>query len=120
VSSITKLVLDRPRITRVVKLTHDTRRVRVYLLLRNYSRSRVPLICAPCFHDELAFNETKCLCVGSSGDALYRELWHACAGPLVTVPRQGERVYYFPQGHMEQVYLAVYGCLLLLMPHITK
>jgi hypothetical protein len=36
-------------------------------------------------------------------DALYRELWHACAGPLVTVPRQGERVYYFPQGHMEQV-----------------
>ncbi|ONM17202.1 Auxin response factor 6 [Zea mays] len=36
-------------------------------------------------------------------DALYQELWHACAGPLVTVPRQGERVYYFPQGHMEQL-----------------
>ncbi|KAJ8752611.1 hypothetical protein K2173_005500 [Erythroxylum novogranatense] len=35
--------------------------------------------------------------------ALYRELWHACAGPLVTVPRQGERVFYFPQGHIEQV-----------------
>nr|AAP06759.1 auxin response factor-like protein [Mangifera indica] len=35
--------------------------------------------------------------------ALYKELWHACAGPLVTVPRQGERVYYFPQGHIEQV-----------------
>ncbi|KAL5207985.1 hypothetical protein ABZP36_032420 [Zizania latifolia] len=40
---------------------------------------------------------------GSSCDALYRELWHACAGPLVTVPRQGELVYYFPQGHMEQL-----------------
>ncbi|XP_062225719.1 auxin response factor 9-like [Phragmites australis] len=40
---------------------------------------------------------------GMSSDALYRELWHACAGPLVTVPRQGERVYYFPQGHMEQL-----------------
>ncbi|KAL6650747.1 hypothetical protein ACP70R_009672 [Stipagrostis hirtigluma subsp. patula] len=40
---------------------------------------------------------------GGSNDALYRELWHACAGPLVTVPRQGERVYYFPQGHMEQL-----------------
>ncbi|KAF8412017.1 hypothetical protein HHK36_004576 [Tetracentron sinense] len=39
----------------------------------------------------------------SSGDALYKELWHACAGPLVTVPREGERVYYFPQGHMEQL-----------------
>ncbi|XP_039026108.1 auxin response factor 1-like isoform X1 [Hibiscus syriacus] len=36
-------------------------------------------------------------------DPLYRELWHACAGPLVTLPRVGERVYYFPQGHMEQL-----------------
>ncbi|XP_008811924.2 auxin response factor 2A-like [Phoenix dactylifera] len=38
-----------------------------------------------------------------SEDALYTELWHACAGPLVTVPRVGEKVFYFPQGHMEQV-----------------
>nr|XP_043639220.1 auxin response factor 9-like isoform X2 [Erigeron canadensis] len=36
-------------------------------------------------------------------DALYNELWNACAGPLVDVPRNGERVYYFPQGHMEQL-----------------
>ncbi|XP_027357469.1 auxin response factor 2A-like [Abrus precatorius] len=35
--------------------------------------------------------------------ALFRELWHACAGPLVTVPREDERVFYFPQGHIEQV-----------------
>uniref|UniRef100_A0A2P2MR05 Auxin response factor n=1 Tax=Rhizophora mucronata TaxID=61149 RepID=A0A2P2MR05_RHIMU len=35
--------------------------------------------------------------------ALYRELWHACAGPLVTVPREKELVFYFPQGHIEQV-----------------
>lgn len=34
---------------------------------------------------------------------LYTELWKACAGPLVDVPRNGERVYYFPQGHMEQL-----------------
>ncbi|XP_059648310.1 auxin response factor 1 [Cornus florida] len=40
---------------------------------------------------------------GVSSDALYKELWHACAGPLVTVPREGERVYYFPEGHMEQL-----------------
>lgn len=39
---------------------------------------------------------------GNDAD-LYEELWHACAGPLVTVPRVGERVFYFPQGHMEQV-----------------
>ncbi|KAK6924606.1 AUX/IAA domain [Dillenia turbinata] len=38
-----------------------------------------------------------------SEKALYTELWHSCAGPLVTVPRQGERVFYFPQGHIEQV-----------------
>uniref|UniRef100_A0A7N0T039 Auxin response factor n=1 Tax=Kalanchoe fedtschenkoi TaxID=63787 RepID=A0A7N0T039_KALFE len=36
-------------------------------------------------------------------DALYTELWHACAGPLVTVPQVGEHVFYFPQGHIEQV-----------------
>ncbi|GER57591.1 auxin response factor [Striga asiatica] len=36
-------------------------------------------------------------------DALYEELWKACAGPLVDVPKVGERVYYFPQGHMEQL-----------------
>ncbi|GAA0139411.1 hypothetical protein LIER_00962 [Lithospermum erythrorhizon] len=40
---------------------------------------------------------------GIANDTLYKELWHACAGPLVTVPREGERVYYFPQGHMEQL-----------------
>ncbi|XP_077212132.1 auxin response factor 2B-like [Tasmannia lanceolata] len=38
-----------------------------------------------------------------SDEALYTELWHACAGPLVTVPRELERVFYFPQGHIEQV-----------------
>ncbi|XP_062074604.1 auxin response factor 9-like [Humulus lupulus] len=37
------------------------------------------------------------------GDELYPELWKACAGPLVDVPQNGERVYYFPQGHMEQL-----------------
>ncbi|PKA59084.1 Auxin response factor 11 [Apostasia shenzhenica] len=36
-------------------------------------------------------------------DDLYEELWRACAGPLVEIPQVGERVYYFPQGHMEQL-----------------
>ncbi|KAK4262923.1 hypothetical protein QN277_028413 [Acacia crassicarpa] len=40
---------------------------------------------------------------GGGGDDLYEELWKACAGPLVDVPRANERVYYFPQGHMEQL-----------------
>ncbi|KAF6146055.1 hypothetical protein GIB67_033414 [Kingdonia uniflora] len=34
---------------------------------------------------------------------LYTELWRACAGPLVDVPKQNERVFYFPQGHLEQL-----------------
>ena len=33
--------------------------------------------------------------------ALYEALWHACAGLLVTLPRAGELVFYFPQGHLE-------------------
>ncbi|KAJ8621816.1 hypothetical protein MRB53_030345 [Persea americana] len=36
-------------------------------------------------------------------EKLYEELWKGCAGPLVDVPRRGERVFYFPQGHMEQL-----------------
>ncbi|ESQ54941.1 hypothetical protein EUTSA_v10024554mg [Eutrema salsugineum] len=37
------------------------------------------------------------------GEHLYDELWKLCAGPLVNVPQAEERVYYFPQGHMEQL-----------------
>ncbi|KAK2379162.1 auxin response factor [Trifolium repens] len=38
-----------------------------------------------------------------AGGCSNEELWKACAGPLVDVPRAGQRVYYFPQGHMEQL-----------------
>ncbi|KAK7259457.1 hypothetical protein RIF29_25065 [Crotalaria pallida] len=31
------------------------------------------------------------------------ELWNLCAGTSVYVPRAGEKVFYFPQGHLEQV-----------------
>lgn len=45
------------------------------------------------------------ICYGLVGgtDDLYTELWRACAGSSVYVPRVGERVFYFPQGHLEQV-----------------
>ncbi|XP_047338413.1 auxin response factor 9-like isoform X2 [Impatiens glandulifera] len=39
----------------------------------------------------------------SHEDKLYTELWKACAGPLVEIPQEGERAFYFPQGHMEQL-----------------
>jgi hypothetical protein len=41
--------------------------------------------------------------VGGEQRSLNSELWHACAGPLVSVPPIGSRVVYFPQGHSEQV-----------------
>ncbi|KAE8660516.1 Auxin response factor 9 [Hibiscus syriacus] len=40
---------------------------------------------------------------GSGGDDLYQELWKLCAGPLVEIPWDHKRVFYFPQGHMEQL-----------------
>ncbi|CAJ1940451.1 unnamed protein product [Sphenostylis stenocarpa] len=49
---------------------------------------------------------------GAINDGLYKELWQACAGPLVSLPREGERVYYFPQGHMEQDKLRGHGILI--------
>ncbi|CAN8292472.1 unnamed protein product [Cochlearia groenlandica] len=35
--------------------------------------------------------------------AINSQLWHACAGPLVSLPPMGSLVVYFPQGHSEQV-----------------
>ncbi|KAE9598042.1 putative transcription factor ARF family [Lupinus albus] len=40
---------------------------------------------------------------GFGDDDLNTQLWKLCAGPLVNVPHAEERVYYFPQGHMEQL-----------------
>lgn len=46
--------------------------------------------------------------LGDAEAALYMELWRACAGPLVTVPREQDLVFYFPQGHIEQVCVHVF------------
>lgn len=35
--------------------------------------------------------------------SIYMELWNACAGPLTNLPKKGNLVVYFPQGHLEQV-----------------
>lgn len=31
------------------------------------------------------------------------ELWHACAGPLISLPKKGSAVVYLPQGHLEHI-----------------
>ncbi|XP_076902854.1 auxin response factor 6-like [Bidens hawaiensis] len=46
------------------------------------------------FGQQLPEGEKRCL---------NSELWHACAGPLVSLPTVGSRVVYFAQGHSEQV-----------------
>ncbi|XP_073279437.1 auxin response factor 3-like isoform X1 [Primulina huaijiensis] len=33
--------------------------------------------------------------------AVCMDLWHACAGPLSSLPKKGSAVVYFPQGHLE-------------------
>lgn len=45
--------------------------------------------------------------VSSSPVVCCLELWHACAGPLISLPKKGNAVVYFPQGHLEQQ--RVYG-----------
>ncbi|KAK1357387.1 Auxin response factor [Heracleum sosnowskyi] len=37
----------------------------------------------------------------------YKELWHACAGPLITLPKKGNVVVYFPQGHLETCHFSL-------------
>ncbi|KAF8409175.1 hypothetical protein HHK36_005249 [Tetracentron sinense] len=39
----------------------------------------------------------------SSSSSVCLELWHACAGPLISLPKKGSVVVYLPQGHLEQV-----------------
>lgn len=48
---------------------------------------------------------SSCSSNGSSAtepSSIFKELWHACAGPLTTLPTKGNVVVYFPQGHLEQ------------------
>ncbi|CAL0320243.1 unnamed protein product [Lupinus luteus] len=46
-----------------------------------------------------------CLSNSAEGERkrINSELWHACAGPLASLPPVGSLVVYFPQGHSEQV-----------------
>ena len=52
-----------------------------------------------------ALSSPTCSSSGSSSTRVsssYIELWHACAGPLTSLPKKGNVVVYFPQGHLEQ------------------
>ena len=42
------------------------------------------------------------LAIGETNNYLNGQLLKLCAGPLFDTPKVGEKVYYFPQGHIEQ------------------
>lgn len=46
---------------------------------------------------------TVCGSLLSAASSVCLELWHACAGPLISLPKKGSLVVYFPQGHLEQL-----------------
>ncbi|CAN1180051.1 Auxin response factor 5 [Linum perenne] len=49
------------------------------------------------------FKESQDRSAAEGRKEIHSELWYACAGPLVSLPQVGSLVYYFPQGHIEQV-----------------
>ncbi|KAF6155928.1 hypothetical protein GIB67_039259 [Kingdonia uniflora] len=46
------------------------------------------------------------------------ELWHACAGPLISLPKKGTVVVYLPQGHLERITDTPSSMLYNLPPHV--
>ncbi|CAE5959236.1 unnamed protein product [Arabidopsis arenosa] len=48
-----------------------------------------------------AQSELSGITVDGSKSYMYEQLWKRCAGPLCDIPKVGEKVYYFPQGHIE-------------------
>lgn len=40
--------------------------------------------------------------LNAAGESVCLELWQACAGPLVWLPKKGSLVVYLPQGHLEK------------------
>jgi auxin response factor len=52
-----------------------------------------------------AVDQDKGAGAGALPPAVCRDLWNACAGPVVALPRRGSKVVYLPQAH-----LAAAGC----------
>lgn len=54
----------------------------------------------PCSFDSSSCSDSAPV---SNSPAVCMELWHACAGPLISLPKKGSSVVYLPQGHLEYV-----------------
>lgn len=62
--------------------------------------------CVCCFSSSssssCSSNSSSSPAAAAASSSIYLELWHACAGPLTSLPKKGNVVVYFPQGHLEQ------------------
>ncbi|KAF7823427.1 auxin response factor 4-like isoform X1 [Senna tora] len=59
--------------------------------------------CASCFSSASTTSSSSNSSSSPLVSSSYLELWHACAGPLTSLPKKGNVVVYFPQGHLEQL-----------------
>uniref|UniRef100_A0A7N0V438 Auxin response factor n=2 Tax=Kalanchoe fedtschenkoi TaxID=63787 RepID=A0A7N0V438_KALFE len=59
--------------------------------------------CARCLSSSSSSSSSSNSPASLASSSIYVELWHACAGPLTALPKKGNVVVYFPQGHLEQV-----------------
>jgi hypothetical protein len=60
-------------------------------------------LCLHLLHFLLLSETTPPLSLCAGNEDLDSELWHACAGPLISLPPVNSLVVYWPQGHLEQV-----------------
>ncbi|KAL0737200.1 hypothetical protein Bca4012_013410 [Brassica carinata] len=52
--------------------------------------------------DQIMHGKPEFLATDRTNNYLYGQLWKLCAGPLFDLPKVGEKIYYFPQGHIEK------------------
>ncbi|CAN1793970.1 Auxin response factor 18 [Linum perenne] len=53
--------------------------------------------------DSAQYDPSSSIARSNSADPMFIELWNVCAGSLANIPKEKQRVFYFPQGHMEQL-----------------
>ncbi|KAF8087596.1 hypothetical protein N665_0576s0004 [Sinapis alba] len=60
--------------------------------------------------------QPKFLATDGTNNFLYDQLWKLCAGPLFDLQKVGEKIFYFPQGHIEQLVTSINDELCQLQP----
>ena len=58
--------------------------------------------CVCCLSSSSSSSSASNSSASPDSSSIYLELWHVCAGPLISLPKKGNVVVYLPQGHLEQ------------------